>query len=205
MKFELKKKAITTVPINRLAASRWSPRAFSTRPVEREKLIAIFEAARWSASGGNEQPWRFIVGQQPGTCWNKIFETLDEGNRIWNVTVPVLILTVGNRISSYTGNESGYYRYDTGQAVAHLSLEAMHQGLFVHQMAGFSVEKAVNNFKIPEDYIPLVVIAVGYRDDPAILPEKLRLREIQERKRKELQELVFEDSFGIPSPMLKEF
>ncbi len=72
-------------------------------------------------------------------------------------------------------------------------------------MAGFSVEKAVSAFKIPEDYIPLVVIAAGYRDDPAILPEKLRQREIQERKRKELRELVFEDSFGTPSPLLTGF
>jgi len=201
----LKKKAITAVSINRLATFRWSPRAFSSRPVEREKLVALFETARWSASAGNEQPWRFIIGQKPGESWMKILETLDEGNRIWNVTVPVLILTVGRRISSYNGNESGYYRYDTGQAVAHLSLEATHQGLYVHQMAGFSVEKAVSAFKIPEDYIPLVVIAAGYRDDPAILPEKLRQREIQERKRKELRELVFEDSFGTPSPLLTGF
>lgn len=205
IEIELKNKAITAVSINRLATFRWSPRAFSNRPVEREKLIALFEAARWSASAGNEQPWRFIVGQQPGESWKKILETLDEGNRIWNVTVPVLILAVGNRISTFDGNESAYFRYDTGQAVAHLSLEAMHQGLHVHQMGGFSVEKAVKMFKIPQDHVPLVVIALGYRDNPAMLPEKLRLREIQQRKRKELRELVFEDSFGTPSPLLNGF
>ncbi len=202
---ELKKKAVTAVSINRLATFRWSPRAFSSRPVEREKLVALFEAARWSASAGNEQPWRFIIGQQPGESWMKILETLDEGNRIWNVTVPVLLLAAGSRISTYDGNENAYFRYDTGQAVAHLSLEAMRQGLHVHQMGGFSVEKAVKTFNIPVEYIPLVVIAVGYRDNPAILPEKLRQREIQERKRKELRELVFEDSFGTPSPLLTGF
>jgi nitroreductase len=55
------KTAKTDYPINEIIAKRWSARAFSTRPVERSKLLSILEAARWAPSSRNEQPWRYII------------------------------------------------------------------------------------------------------------------------------------------------
>jgi nitroreductase len=198
----MKKPAITSVPINELATDRWSPRAFLDKPVEREKLVSMFEAARWSPSGGNEQPWRFIVGVNHDETWQKIFSALNEGNQEWNNHVPVLILAIGNKISSWDGNVSPVYQYDTGQSVAHLSLEAMSQGLHVHQMGGFSVEKAREIFDIPGTHEPLTVIAAGYIGDPGSLPEKLKKRELQERSRKELSGIVFSGKFGNTSQLI---
>jgi nitroreductase len=192
----MNKEATTLFPINDLAKKRWSPRAFMSTPVEREKIISLFEAARWSASGGNEQPWRYIIGIHPDETWQKIFSTLLEGNQEWNKTVPVLIISIGNKISTWDGNISPYFQYDVGQSVAHLILEAVHQGLHTHQMGGFSPEKARTLFDIPETFQALTVIAVGYQGDPDTLPEKLKQRELQDRTRKELRELVFSEKFG---------
>jgi len=186
----MNKDAITSVPIHPLATKRWSPRAFLDRPVEPEKLQAMFEAARWSASAGNEQPGRFIAGIHHDETWQKIFSTLDPGNQVWNGNVPVLILALGHIISAWDGNESPYWQYDTGQAVAHLSLEAMHQGLHVHQMGGFSREKVQEIFALPATTRALTVIAAGYLGNPDSLPEKLKERELQPRQRKELSEIV---------------
>ena len=193
----MSKLATTSVPVNELARNRWSPRAFLNNQVEPEKLASMFEAARWSASGGNEQPWRFIVGRNPDETWQKIFSTLADGNQEWNSHVPVLILAIGYKISSWDGNISGYFQYDTGQAVAHLSIEAMNQGLHVHQMGGFSADKARELFEIPETFEPLTVVSAGYIGMASSLPEKLKQRELQERKRKELAEIVFSGKFGI--------
>ena len=44
-----------------LICGRWSPRAFSDRTVEYDKLRTMLEASRWAASSYNEQPWSFIV------------------------------------------------------------------------------------------------------------------------------------------------
>ncbi len=192
----MNKEAKTSVPINALSRTRWSPRAFLDKPVEQEKLASLFEAARWAASGGNEQPWRFIIGLHHDETWQQIFSTLFEGNQEWNRNVPVLILSIGYRISSWDGNISPFYQYDAGQAVAHLSIEAMNQGLHVHQMGGFSGDKARDLFEIPEDYQPLTVIAAGYLGDAGSLPEKLKQRELEERQRKELGEIVFTGKFG---------
>jgi nitroreductase len=156
----------------------------------------MFEAARWSASGGNEQPWRFIAGINQDETWKKIFSTLDEGNQVWNGHVPVLIVAVGNKISNWDGNISPFFQYDTGQAVAHLSVEAMNQGLHVHQMGGFSVQKMQDLFEIPETFHPMTVISVGYIGDPESLNETLKKRETAERMRKGLDEIVFSGKFG---------
>ena len=196
----MNKRAVTSIPINDLSAMRWSPRAFLEKAVEEEKIRAMFEAARWSASGGNEQPWRFILGLQQDASWKKLFASLDEGNQVWCRHVPVLILAVANTISSWDGNISGYYQYDTGQAVAHLSLEAMHQGLHVHQMGGFSVSRVREDFNIPADYAPMTIIAAGYLGDPDQLDEKLKKREQQDRQRRPLTAMVFSGKFGDSAP-----
>ena len=46
----LSKSAKTDHPIHELLSDRWSPTAFSSRPVPDEDLRSLFEAARWTAS-----------------------------------------------------------------------------------------------------------------------------------------------------------
>ena len=41
--------------------TRRSIHKFKPEPVPADKLDAILEAARWSPSGGNTQPWHFVV------------------------------------------------------------------------------------------------------------------------------------------------
>src|SRR6266404_2210708 len=55
------KPAETQYPIEEILRRRWSPRSFSERLVEPEKLQSLFEAARWAPSSFNEQPWNMIV------------------------------------------------------------------------------------------------------------------------------------------------
>ena len=90
----MNKDAITHHPINEYAQKRWSPRVFLDTPVQQEKLVSLFEAARWSASSMNEQPWRFILGIKPDKSWNNIFETLVPGNQVWAHTAPALTLSL---------------------------------------------------------------------------------------------------------------
>ncbi|MFY9565761.1 MAG: nitroreductase family protein, partial [Nitrososphaeraceae archaeon] len=55
------KMAKADYPISEIISRRWSARAFSTKHVEKSKLLSILEAARWAPSSRNEQPWRYIV------------------------------------------------------------------------------------------------------------------------------------------------
>jgi nitroreductase len=180
---------------------RWSPRSFSETPVETEKLQSLFEAARWSSSAMNEQPWRFIIGLKGDPTWDKLFDCLVEWNQKWAVHAPVLLMAVGKNSYTESGKKNEYAVYDTGQAMAQLSIQAVSLGVYVHQMAGFSVEKAISIFSIPEGNTPLTLVAIGYPGDPEILQEPYKSRETEARERNDFSEFVFSGSFNNPSQL----
>ncbi len=189
--------------IEELLARRLSPRAFSSQPVEKEKLNLLFEAARWAPSSYNEQPWRFLVAARDEKGqYDRILGTLMEGNRLWARHAPVLILAVAKKDFSHSGQPNRHALYDTGQAVANLTVQATALELDVHQMAGFDADKARRAFRIPEGYEAVTVMAVGYRGDPEDLPEPLRSREAAPRTRKPIEEIVFSGSWGKASPLV---
>jgi len=187
-----------TMPqIHDLLRRRWSPRAFSQRPVDPEVLETLFEAARWSPSSANEQPWRFIVAiRDDQENHQKMFECLSAGNQRWAGRAPVILLALSKiGFERYEGNNR-HSMYDTGQAMAHLSLQATAAGLFVHQVGGFDAERVRRVHAIPEGFEPAVMAVIGYADPPEILPEDLGRRETAPRERKTLDELIFEESWG---------
>jgi len=192
----MKKPTNNNYLISDLFIQRWSPRAYSEKPVEKEKLQSIFEAARWAPSARNEQPWRFIVGQKGDGAWEKIFKSLVEWNQQWTFRAPVLILNIGKKFYDYKHLDNDTYQYDTGQAVAMMVTEAVNQGLIGHQMSGFDPAKAIELFEIHEDYQPISVTAIGYYGNPDELPLDMQKSEAENRERRPLDETVFGGKFG---------
>ena len=180
---------------------RWSPRAFDDRDVSPAELASVFEAARWAASSGNSQPWRFLVGVRNSATHGKIYEALVDANKEWAGHAPVLILGTSLAVSPKTGKPNAYALYDLGAASSYLTLQAASQGLVAHQMAGFSQDAARRLLEIPENYALGSVIALGYQGEPAVLPNaKLIEREIAPRERKPLSEMVF-SSWDVPATL----
>jgi nitroreductase len=185
-----------------LLKKRWSPRAFDDRPVELQKLRNILEAARWSPSASNNQPWVFFLGTKGDATYNKIYQTLVEFNQMWTKFAPVLILNCG-KITTAEDAPYGTWQYDTGQSVAHLTIQATDEGLYVHQMSGFDALKAAELFALPEDVQAISVTALGYIGDPAVLHPRMQKSELDERERKEMDTFVFFDEFGRISDIIK--
>jgi nitroreductase len=197
------KRAETTYPIHELLQQRWSPRAFSPRPVEDDALRSLFEAARWAPSSSNEQPWSFLVTRRDETAdFERLLRCLSEGNRRWASAAPVLVLAVARLFFESDGRTNRHALYDVGQAVASLAIQATALGLSLHQMAGFDVARAREELSVPEGHEPVTVIAVGYRGDPESLPDRLRERELARRSRKALATFVFSGSWGRPSALV---
>lgn len=196
----MSKSAQNIHPIHELLKHRWSPRSFSPRPVEPEKLLSLFEAARWSPSGGNSQPWSFIVvTPQDGEIFERFLGLLSGRNPLWAKNVPVLVLTVA-RTQRPDGQPNRFALYDLGQAVAHLSIEAVSLGLSVHQMGGYNADGARALFDLPAGYEPGTVVAIGYQGDLDVLPDLngLRQNEADARTRKPMDEFVFEGHWNEP-------
>ena len=203
------KPAETIQAIHPLLKQRWSPLAFAETPVPQAVLRTLFEAARWSASSFNEQPWRFIVGTKDGdgVTYQKILEALVPGNQAWASTAPVLILGIARSNFSHNESPNAVALYDLGQAVGSLTFQASEMGLLLHQMGGYDKEAARKAFSIPDSYALAAVIALGYEGDLSRLSdEKLQTRHSSPaRVRKPLSELILSgnDGFGIPSPILE--
>ena len=194
------KTAQTDHPVIDLIRERWSPRAFADKPVEQEKLLSVLEAARWASSSNNRQPWRFVVARRGERSFRTLVSCLREGNVSWAERAPVLILSLAETEFPARGDkparENRHALHDVGSAVNNLTLQATALGLYVHQMAGFYPEKAVEAFRVPEAFDPVAVLALGYLGDPNDLSESLREREFAQRTREPLEAFVFGERFG---------
>ncbi|AFZ58219.1 nitroreductase family protein [Anabaena cylindrica FACHB-243] len=193
----MEKLANPQYPIHQLLQQRWSPLAFAEKQIEAETLYSLLEAARWSASSYNEQPWYFIVATQENPEeFSKLLSCLVEPNQVWAKNVPVLMISVAKLNFEKNGQPNRHAFYDLGGAVCSLVIQATSLGLFVHQMAGFDASKAQDLYSIPEGYEAVSAIAIGYPGDPQTLPEQYQQREFAPRQRKPQQEFVFTNTWG---------
>jgi len=198
------KLADTTYPIEPLLRQRWSPRAFADRPVEPEKLLRLWEAARWSASCANQQPWYFLVAtREDAVEYARLLSCLRETNQQWAAHAPVLMVSVAKLAFDMNGQPNRYAFHDVGLAVANLIVQATALGLGVHQMAGFYPDKVRELYGVPDDFEPVAGIVLGYPGDPATLSEDLRQREVAPRLRKPLEAFIFQGVWGQTSPLAK--
>jgi len=197
------KTAETQFPLHDLLKRRWSPRAFSEQPVGPDMLLTFLDAARWAPSSSNEQPWRFVVAtKQEPADYDRLLACLLEGNRKWAYRAPVLMLSVARMDFEEDGRPNRHAFHDVGLATENLLLQVSALGLVAHPMAGFDIEKARADLKIPSGYEPVAMIAVGYPGELSVLPDYLQQRELKPRERKPLTEIAFSGLWGhsLPSP-----
>jgi len=184
-------------PVNELIQNRWSPRAFSEKPVPQEVLRSLFEAARWAPSSNNEQPWAYIVAtKDDAENFEKSLGALVEFNANWARKAPVLVIAVAELAFAKNNAPNRNAQYDVGAASLQLSIEATARGLVVHQMAGFDPETAKEAYDIPQGWEPIAAMAIGYPGDASSLPEPLQSREKAPRSRKRIREFVMSGQWG---------
>ncbi|GAA4690641.1 nitroreductase family protein [Phytohabitans rumicis] len=183
------KTATTAEPLHPLLAQRWSPRAFAPdHQLTEQQVTALLEAARWAPSASNTQPWRFAVTLRGSAEHAAILDALAPGNQAWAHAASALIV-VAAETAGPDGKAQPWAAYDTGQAVAHLSVQAQHEGLAVHQMGGFDRERIAAVLAAP-GVTPMVVVAVGRRDHAVRLQEPFVGREAAARDRLPIQALL---------------
>ncbi|MDR6241698.1 nitroreductase family protein [Aureibacter tunicatorum] len=180
-------------PVHDLIGSRWSPRAFDIgKEISSKTLHSLLESVRWAPSGFNNQPWHLIVGDKHKypESYQMIIDVLVPWNQQWAITAPLLILTVTREKFELTGEPNKHSWYELGLAIGNLTFQVMHEGLYMHQMGGFSEEKAREVFDIPSEFAPVSVIAIGYRGDVDQLPREIKEKEFEQQERKHQKEYV---------------
>ena len=70
-------------------------------------------------------------------------------------------------------------------------------------MIGILPDRARELYRIPEGLQPLTGPAIGYAVDPGVLPENPRVRDVAQRTRRPLAEVVFGGQWGTASDLAK--
>ncbi len=205
---ETAKRADPAHPIQETMRARWSPYGFADRSLSLRDLHCLLEAARWSPSSYNEQPWRFVVARrEEGEPFERLLSCLVEFNRGWARHASALALGIVARNFAGRDRENPAAEHDLGLATAHLMLEGAARGIATHAMIGIEPARAREAFSIPAGFDPLTAIALGYVGVPTVAddyPEKLRERDRAPRERKALAEFVHGAAWGRPAPCLED-
>lgn len=174
--------------LNPVFMNRWSNRSFTDEPIAEDQIAAVFEAARWTPSWMNSQPWYFVY-ETDGEARQAILDTFMDFNRSWASAAPLVGLVL-----TKTGLEGFMARtrdFDTGAALFALTMQASMFGLGVHVLGGIEVDAA---FELtganPETADILCGFVIGHPGPADALPEKLQEKEAPS-PRKPVSEFAF--------------
>ena len=183
--------------LTRLIASRRSRRAYADRRVEPEKIERMLEAARWSPSCANRQPWRFVVVFAEDPARRGVEDALDPGNG-WAKKAPVLVVSGARKGAGAIVESRSYDLHDAGLALMSLVYRAFDQGLLAHPMGGWKEAPLRAALGLPDDFLPMAVVAVGYPGRPEDLDAVTRAKDEKPNVRKVLGEVAFRAAWGEP-------
>ena len=155
-----------------LLAARWSPTTFdASHELAASEIEALLEAARWAPSAGNSQPWAFIVGQRGDATHTRLVPYLARSSGAWAPAASLLVANLAHRYVESTDWEySEFSLYDLGQAVAHMTVQALALGLHVRQFRAFDRAGLAAEFAVPDHWEIATMAAVGRAGQVAPAP-----------------------------------
>lgn len=173
---------------------RRARRALKEEQVPDEVLNRLMTAATYAPSCFNSQPWRFMVVKETENL-EKVHEALSGGN-YWAKKAPVIVV-VATKVSfdAQLSDNRDYALYGCGLAAQNLQLQAVKEGLYAHPMAGFDPLVIKEKFAIPEDYIVINLIGIGYPGPLVGLSEKHIASEKSARSRKPQEEVICSENW----------
>ena len=154
---------------------RRSVRSYTDKPVEREKIDRLLEAARLAPSASNRQEWRFVVvtDQERRT---QLVEAAN--NQKFVGQAPVVIAACAESDGHVMRCGQPCYPIDVAIAIDHMTLQAAAEGLGTCWIGAFYEEPARKILGIPEKIRVVELLTVGYPADKPRQRKRLPLKEL---------------------------
>ena len=162
--------------------TRRSVRSYQDKPIPEEVLTRILEAGRMAPSGGNRQPWKFVVVTDKETR-KRLGKAAN--NQHFVSEAPVIIAAVGLNSKKIMSCGIPADPVDVAVAIDHMTLAAVEEGLGTCWIGAFSQEKVCKILKIPSSFKVIELLPLGY---PADSPGP--------KVRKSLEEIVCQEKFS---------
>jgi len=169
---------------------RRSIRKFKHESVATEDLKRILEAGRLAPSGGNRQPWYFIVVRHPEA---KRALSIAANNQKFVADADTVIAALGDPTAStaklpYTLSSTRIpYKQDPMIPVEHMILAATALGYGTCWIGAFNEDEVKKILQIPENLAVVALLPIGVPDEHP-----------SPRPRKAFTEIFFKESFGTP-------
>ena len=160
--------------------ARRNVRSYAERPIAREDLDRILEAARRAPSSMNEQPWDFVL----------VTEGLPRLAEVWRygghvATAAAAIAFVGQASADPDQRET--IAFDVGQAVLSAMLAAADRGIGSCHSAIGDQALALDLLGLPDDREVVMIVSLGYPADrpiaPVAEPDRRRFDDVVHRER----------------------
>jgi len=147
-----------------------------TRLVTREQIECLTDAARWAPSSHNDQPWMYIVCDRSThpQAYQKALSCLKDRQMVWASKAPLIVLVAFRTHLTRNGKFNPYAQYDTGASAISMALQASDLGFMAHQIGGFEKEKARALFALPDKYMPMTMMVIGYEAENPLPHERTR-------------------------------
>ena len=163
--------------VDPLFLERWSPRAFQPHEIELATLTRIMDAARWSPSCFNAQPWRFFTSTQD--TFAEFLDLLVDANQAWAKDASVLGFLVAQKNFEHNGKANDHARFDCGAAWMSMSLQARKEGLHTHGMAGIKFDAIADYLQLDQDaYSIVMAFTIGKLADFDTMSDEQRAAEV---------------------------
>jgi nitroreductase len=142
-------------------------REFSGEPLDPAQLDALTDAARWSGSSKNAQPWRFIVVRDPDRLRALHEAGLPHTRSLGTAPAAIAIVM---RAEQGRGISLGY---DEGRAAERILVAASMLGLGagIAWVRGDAREAVARVLGVPDDRFVRTVVAVGRPSEQARRPK----------------------------------
>lgn len=173
---------------------RRAKRALSEEKIPGDIISRIMTAATYAPSCFNNQPWRFLVVTDEAL--KKVHDALSGAN-YWVKKAPLIVVVVTKPdLDCQLSDRRDYAFFDCGLATENLMLQAFKEKLYAHALAGFDPLKVKEGLQIPDEYIVIALVAVGYPGDDSFLNEKHRGLEHSPRNRKPEPDVICYNAWG---------
>ena len=157
-----------------LIKGRRSIRAYDSKPVEKEKIVAVLEAARLAPSARNRQKWRFIVVTDPALR-EKMLDACN--NQQFMKQAPAIIVACGTE-PLFMSCEQPADTIDVSIAFSFIILKAYEEGLGTCWLGNFNKDKVKAVLGIPDDVSVVAVTPLGYPSENPAARARVPLGEI---------------------------
>lgn len=141
---------------------RYSVRAYKDRPVEKNKLDTVLEAARLAPSAKNFQEWRFVVVQDAETR-KKLLPAANNQAFVGQAPVIIACCAVQSDYVMRCGQLS--YPIDLAIAIDHMTLQAVEEGLGTCWVGSFYEDQVKAILGIPDNVRVVELLVLGYPAD----------------------------------------